>query len=132
MHSLTSEFDASNLTKMICKRLVLLLLVGTVMLLQLADCMAAYSPDQQVMQCCGTSACTPANQNHGCCKSMNSTEAPRMLVKARVSLDVPAVAVVEHAPTLETAVAVPLDSPAFETQEYSPPDLYTLHSALLI
>ena len=28
-----------------------------------------------------------------------------MLVKARVSLDVPAVAVVEHAPVLETAMS---------------------------
>ena len=55
-----------------------------------------------------------------------------MLVKARASLDAPVVAVVEHPPALETAVAAPLNSPAFEAQEYSPPDLYTLHSALLI
>jgi hypothetical protein len=63
---------------------------------------------------------------------MNSTETPRMLVKARASLDVPAVAVVEQAPALETALATPMNSLAFETHEYSPPDLYTLHSALLI
>jgi hypothetical protein len=112
--------------------LLLLLVVGTVLLLQVADCMAAFSQDQQAMQCCGTSTCTPANQSHGCCKTMNSTETPRILVKARASLDVPMVAVVEHAPTLETATSTLLISPAFEPQVYSPPDLYTLHSSLLI
>jgi hypothetical protein len=55
-----------------------------------------------------------------------------MLVKARVSLDVPAIAVVEHAPALEAATLTLLIPPAFEPQEYSPPDLYTLHSSLLI
>jgi len=54
-----------------------------------------------------------------------------MLVKARTSLDIPTV-VVEHAPALEKTMAAPLISPALETQGYSPPDLYTLHSSLLI
>lgn len=55
-----------------------------------------------------------------------------MLVKARASLDVPAVAVVDHAPEPGTvALALPA-SPTFEPQGYSPPDLYTLHSSLLI
>jgi hypothetical protein len=132
MHSLTSEFEAPTLVRMIFKRSLLLLVVGAVLLLQFEDCMAAFSEDQQAMQCCGTSTCTPANQSHGCCKTMNSTETPRMLVKARVSLAVPTVAVVEHARVLEMAMPVPLISPAIEKQEYSPPDLYTLHSSLLI
>jgi len=55
-----------------------------------------------------------------------------MLVKARVSLDVPAVAVVEHAPVLEAAMFTPLISTSFEPQQYYPPELYTLHSSLLI
>jgi hypothetical protein len=130
--SLTSEFDAPNLIRMTGKKLLLLLMVGAALLLQFADCMAAVSQDQQAMQCCGTSACTPANQSHGCCKTMNSTETPRMLVKARASLDAPAVAVVEHASALETATAALLTPPASEPQGYSPPDLYTLFSSLLI
>ena len=117
---------------MIGKKLFLFLMVGALLFLQFADCMAAFSQDQQAMQCCGTSECTPANQSHGCCKTMTSTETPRMLVKARVSLDVPVVAVVEHAPVLETAMFTPLISPSFEPQQYSPPELYTLHGSLLI
>jgi hypothetical protein len=130
--SLTSEIDTSTLTKMICKRLLLLLMVGAGFLLQFADCVAAFSQDQQAMQCCGTSTCTPSNQSHGCCKAMNSTETPRMLVKARASLDVPTVANVEDAIALETAMVKPQIAPAFGAQQYSPPELYTLHSSLLI
>ena len=132
MRFLTSEFDGPTLTVMIFKRSLLMLMVGTALLLQFADCMVAFSQDQQAMQCCGTSTCTPANQSHGCCKTMNSTETPRMLVKARASLDVPAVAVVEHAPALEKATSTLLVPPVFESQVYPPPDLYTLHSSLLL
>jgi hypothetical protein len=129
---LTSELDAFTLEKMIGKKLFLFLMVGAVLFLQAADCLAAFSQEQQAMQCCGTSQCTPANQSHGCCNSMTSTEIPRMLVKARVSLDVPTVAVVERALVLETAMFMPSISLSFEPQQYSPPDLYTLHGSLLI
>ena len=129
---MTSQLDAPTLEKMIRKKLFLFLMVGTVLFLQAADCMAAFSQDQQAMQCCGTSQCTPANQSHGCCKTMTSTEIPRMLVKARVSLNVPVVAVVEQASVLETAKFTPSISLSFEPQQYSPPELYTLHGSLLI
>jgi hypothetical protein len=117
---------------MIGKKLFLFLIVGAVLFLQAADCMAAVSQDLQAMQCCGTSQCTPANQSHGCCKTMTSTEIPRMLVKARVSLNVRVVAVVEHAPVLETAMFTPWISLSFQPRQYSLPELYTLYSSLLI
>ena len=109
-----------------------MLAIGAVLLLQFADCMAAFSQDQQAAQCCGTSVCTPANQSHGCCKAMTPTETPRMLVTTRVSLRVPAVAVVERSPMLEIATFTPLTSSSFELQRYTPPELYTLHGSLLI
>ncbi len=55
-----------------------------------------------------------------------------MLVKDRVSLDVPAIAVVQRLPVLETVTFTTLISPSLEPQQYSPPELYTLHSSLLI
>jgi hypothetical protein len=114
------------------KKKILLFLAASVLLLQFADCMTAFSQDQQAMQCCSTSTCTPANQSHDCCDAMTSTEAPRMLVKARVSLDVAVVAVVERVAVLETSIPAPLISSSFEPQKYSAPELYTLHSSLLI
>ena len=117
---------------MIGKKLFLSLMVGAVLFLQAADCMAAVSQDQQAVQCCGVSQCTPANQSQGCCKTMTSNEIPRMLVKARVSLNVPVAAIVEHAPALETAMFTPSISLSFGPKPYSPPELYTLHGSLLI
>jgi hypothetical protein len=53
-------------------------------------------------------------------------------VKARVSLDVSVVAVVENTPMLEVAMFTPRISLSLEPQQYSPPALYTLHGSLLI
>jgi hypothetical protein len=117
---------------MMAKKLFLILMVDAVLLLQFADCMAAFSQDQQAMQCCGTSACTPANQSHGCCKTMTSTQVAGMLVRARVLLHIPAVVVVERAPALEAATFTPRISLSLEPRQYSPPELYTLHGSLLI
>ena len=129
---MTSELGAFTLTKMIGKKLFLFLMVASVLFLQAADCLAAVSQDQQAMQCCGTSQCTPANQSNGCCKTMASTEIPRMLVKARVSLKVPVVAIAERAPVLETAKFTPSIWLSIEPQRYFSPELYTLYSSLLI
>jgi len=123
---------AFTLEKMMAKKLFLILMVGAVLLPQFADCMAAFSQDQRAMQCCGTSACTPANQSHGCCKTMASTQVPGMLVRARVSLDMPAVAAVERSPVLEAATFAPQISLSLEPRQYSPPELFTLHGSLLI
>jgi hypothetical protein len=117
---------------MVSKKLFLILAVGAVLFLQLADCMAAFSEDQQVMHCCGTSVCIPANQSHDCCKAMASAEAPILLVKVRVSLDMPAVAIVDRAPVSESVNFTPLFSAPFEPQQFSPPELYTLYSSFLI
>jgi hypothetical protein len=130
--SLTSKLKFSTLSMMIGKKRYLLLMIASVLLLQFADCMAAFSQDQQTMQCCRTPACTPANQSNGCCTAMTSAELPRMLVKARITLDVPTPVVFEPALVLETAVLTPLISSAFEPQQYSLPELYTLHNSLLI
>jgi hypothetical protein len=117
---------------MISKKRFLLLMVASVLLLQFADCMSAFSQDQQTMQCCGTSACTPSNQDHGCCQTMTSVETPMVLVKARVSYEFPAVAIVEHAPVAESVMFAPKLLATFDSKQYSPPELYTLHGSLLI
>jgi hypothetical protein len=130
--SLTLRCVASIFTQMIGKKLFVVSLVGAVLLLQYADCIAAFSHDQRAMECCGSSPCTPANQSHECCKTMSSSEIPKMLMEARVSLDVPIITDVELAPRLETAIFTPLIPLSFEPQEHSPPDVYTLNGSLLI
>jgi hypothetical protein len=60
-----------------------------------------------------------------------STELPSMLLTARVSL-VPVVAIVEREAVLEVEMFTPQISRSFEPQQYDPPELYALHSSLLI
>jgi hypothetical protein len=115
------------------KRLSVLLATGALLFLGFSDCMSALTLDHQSMQCCGSMPCTPANHNHDCCKNM-TPGTPNMLPAGHVSLHAPIIAVVTYPRLLaivwKTRPPVP---PAFiETQQHSPPELYTLHASLLI
>ena len=114
------------------KGLFLVLAAGAFLLLQFADCMSAMTPDQQSMECCGSMPCTPANQNHDCCKNMVSERAPNVLPSATISLHVPTLAIVEFTRTLEIARALPVVHVRVEAQQHSPPELYSLYASLLI
>ena len=114
------------------KRLFLVLAVGALVLLQFTDCMAAMTPDQQSMKCCGSMQCTRANQNHDCCKRMASEESPNILPAGHVSLHPPTVVLVESLVSFEIARVPSLPSGAVEAPQHSPPDLYTLLASLLI
>lgn len=100
--------------------------------LQFADCTSTMTQDQRSMQCCGSMPCDPSNQSHDCCKGMVSSPSPSVLPVAHVTL---------HAPVMVVSgvLASPLTMPhaevsrlEFETPQHSPPELYALHSSLLI
>jgi hypothetical protein len=114
------------------KRIFLVLAAGALLLLQFADCMSAMTPDQESMQCCGSMPCTPANQSHDCCKAMVSGQSPNMLPAARVSLNAPAITLVETLASIDVVRLVLLPLSAVEAPQHSPPELYTLHASLLI
>jgi hypothetical protein len=100
--------------------------------LQFADCMSAASQDQQNMQCCGSMPCDPSNRTHDCCRFMASPQSPSLLPVSHVILHAPAVFVAALLPSLQVqefsaAVRTELGPPV-----NSPPELYTLHSSLLI
>ena len=118
---------------MLGQRLFFVLVAGAFLLLQFADCITPATPDKQTtMQCCRTMPCTPANKTHDCCKTMISAPAPNMLPTARVSLNAPVVAAIEHSPTLDIPRFAPVAPVAVEAQQHSPPELYTLNVSLLI
>src|SRR5882762_2273265 len=114
------------------KKLTIVVALVALLGLQFADCMSAATQDQQSMKCCGSMPCDPSNQSHDCCKGMVSSQSPSALPVAHVTL---------HAPVmvLTGVVASPHATPYpevsrldFEAPQHSPPDLYTLHSSLLI
>ena len=100
--------------------------------LQLADCMSAMKQDQQSMTCCGSMPCDPSNQSHDCCKGMVSAQSPNVLPVSHVTFHAPVMVVTDtlvspHAMTYPEASRLDFEAPA-----HSPPELYALHSSLLI
>jgi hypothetical protein len=99
--------------------------------LQFADCASAMTQDQQSMQCCGSMPCDPSNQSHDCCKGMVSSQSPSVLPVAHVTLHAPVMVVTVFGLTQATPYTE-VSRLDFEAPQHSPPELYTLHSSLLI
>jgi len=117
---------------MMGKRLFVVLAVVAFLGLQFADCMSAMTQDQQSMKCCGTMPCDPSNQGHDCCKAMVSSQSPSVLPVAHVTLHAPVMVstdILASPQAMTYPEAFRLD---FEVLPHSPPELYTLHSSLLI
>ena len=117
---------------MMGKRLFVVLAVVAFLGLQFADCMSAMTQDQQSMKCCGTMPCDPSNQSHDCCKAMVSSQSPSVLPVAHVTLHAPVLGssdILASPQAMTYPEAFRLD---FEVPPHSPPELYTLHSSLLI
>jgi len=64
---------------MMCKRLLLTLATGALLLLQFGDCMSAMAQDPQAMKCCGSMPCAPANHGQDCCKNMVAPQVASVL-----------------------------------------------------
>jgi hypothetical protein len=114
------------------KRLLIFAALVALLGLQFADCMSAMTQDQQSMKCCGTMPCDPSNQSHDCCKTMASSQSPSVLPVAHVTLDSPvmvATNILESPQAMTYPEASRFD---FDAPTHSPPELYTLHSSLLI
>jgi hypothetical protein len=114
------------------KKLLIFVALVALLGLQFADCMSAATQDEQSMKCCGSMPCDPSNQSHDCCKGMVSSQTPSVLPAAHVALHAP-VMVVTHLLASPQATPYPEVSRLdFEAPQHSPPELYTLHSSLLI
>ena len=100
--------------------------------LQFADCLSAMTQDPQSMQCCGSMPCDPANQSHDCCKGMVSSQSPRVLPVAHVTLHAPVMVVTDVFASPQVTPYPEISRLDFAAPQHSPPELYTLHSSLLI
>ena len=114
------------------KRLFIVVAIAALLGLQFGDCLSAVSQDQQSMQCCGSMPCDPSNQSHDCCKGMVSSQLTSVLPVAHLTLHAP---VMVGTDVLTSPKATPYSEVSrldFEAPQHSPPELYTLHSSLLI
>jgi len=117
---------------MLGKRLFAVLAVVALLGLQFADCMSAMTQDQQSMKCCGSMPCDPSNQSHDCCKGMISAQSPNVLPVPHVTLHAPVLVVTDILASPQAITYPEASRLDFEAPQHSPPELYTLHSSLLI
>src|SRR5467141_1511518 len=117
---------------MMDKGLLVLLALVALLGLQFADCASAMTQDQQSMQCCGSMPCDPSNQSHDCCKGMVSSQSPSVLPVVHVTLHAPVMVVTDVLASPEATPYAEVSRLNFEAPQHSPPELYTLHSSLLI
>jgi hypothetical protein len=113
-------------------RLFIVVALVALLGLQFADCMSAMTQDPQSMKCCGSMPCDPSNQTHDCCKGMVSSQSPSVLPVAHVTLHAPVMAVTDTLASPQTTRYTEVSRLDFEAPQHSPPELYTLHSSLLI
>jgi len=114
------------------KRILIVLALVALLGLQFADCASAMTQDQQSMECCGSMPCDPSNQSHDCCKGMVSSQSPSVLPVAHVTLPAPVMVVTNVLASPQTTPYAEVSRLDFEAPQHSPPELYTLHSSLLI
>jgi hypothetical protein len=117
---------------MIRRATFLVLALTALFVLQFADCLSPMSADQETMQCCGSMPCNPTNQAHDCCKTMVSSQSPSVLPVEHSVLNVPVAVVADHLSAPEVVAFADASLSRFEAPQHSPPELYTLHSSLLI
>ena len=121
-----------SLNILMAQRLFLTVVAVALLFLQFGDCMSAMTQGQQSMKCCASMPCAPSNQNQSCCKHMVSSQKPSILPTRHISLDEPNVAILEYARMLEIVRSSPATPVRINSQQHSPPDLYTLNSSFLI
>src|ERR1700724_3055450 len=114
------------------KRLLIVVAIAGLLGMQFADCLSAMTQDPQSMKCCGSMPCDPSNQTHDCCKGMVSSQSPSVLPVAHVTLHAPVMVVTDVLASLHAAPYAEVSRLDFEAPQHSPPELYTLHSSLLI
>jgi len=114
------------------KRLLVVVALAAVLGLQFADCMSAMTQDQQSMKCCGSMPCDPSNQSHDCCKGMVSAQSPNVLPVSHVTLHAPVMVTADILASPQAMTYPEVSRLDFEAPAHSPPELYALHSSLLI
>jgi hypothetical protein len=113
-------------------KLLVVVVMVALLGLQFADCMSAMTQDQQSMKCCGSMPCNPSNQSHDCCKTMASSQSPSVLPVAHVTLHAAVLVATDIFESPQGMMYAEISRLDFGALTHSPPELYTLHSSLLI
>lgn len=95
-------------------------------------CFAAETADAQSMRCCAAQMSCPRHQKQTCISTTVPSDSVQSAPPARISLAAPSAAANTFPPCENPNASFFSSSRVGGAAEYSPPELYALHSALLI
>lgn len=117
---------------MFTRRIFVVAIAGALLLPAISDCLTLAAADAHTMQCCAQSSCAPGHQKQTCFSTTAPLQGSRTAPEARTSLTAPSLTADLHAPAENQIVAAFSAAGVAEAPQHSPPELYTLHLALLI
>lgn len=110
-----------------------LAIAGALLLPAVSDCLlSAAAMDTQTMRCCAQLDCAPGHLKQTCFSTTPPADGSRTAPEGRTSLAAPSVAADLQPPAEELIVLAFSPTGVADAPQHSPPELYTLHLALLI
>jgi hypothetical protein len=129
---LTQHFCCRYSDGMFGRRILGVLVVAVLLLLGISGCLISATSNAQAAQCCAQLTCTPGQQKPSCLATTAPSDGPQTVPVARTSLAAPSVTVDLNPPAAELVLTVDRSTSVADASQHSPPELYTLHLALLI
>ena len=117
---------------MLLKRAMSVASLAALLLPAVVGCFIASSAQAQTMECCDQKACARGHQKQTCLSTTAPTGSSQAGPERRASVDTPLVGMGTVLPVTPENGASPAFPQAERAPQHSPPDLYTIHLALLI
>jgi len=108
------------------------LVAAALLLLGFSGCLISATSNAQTVQCCAQLTCAPGQQTEQCFASTAPGDGPQSVPEGRASIAAPSFSAYVHPPAVEPVVMAFSSTGVADAPQHSPPELYTLHLALLI
>jgi hypothetical protein len=114
------------------RRILVVAIAGALLLPAFAECLTPAAQDAQAMRCCAQLSCAPSHEKQACYATTAPAGGSQSAPEIRSSLVAPSVTTDIYRPAEELVLAAFASTSAADAPQHPPPNLYTLHLALLI
>jgi hypothetical protein len=114
------------------QKIFVVFIVSALTLPAVLGCLVAGTPEAQSMHCCAIEMSCPQHQEQTCVSTTAQADNLQPIPAARVSFTAPSLAMNPYPHVKDSSSAFFSSFRMDDAAEHSPPELYTLHSALLI
>jgi len=114
------------------RSILVVAIAGALLLPAVAGCLTPAAQDAQAMRCCAQLSCAPSHQKQTCYAATAPAGGSQSAPEIRTSLVAPSVTADIYRSAAELILAPFASTGVADAPQHSPPELYTLHLALLI